>query len=49
MIIQDLTLQIRKLLSTNLGLNHREAEIESRFILEHALKVKHHYLINNYE
>ena len=49
MIIQDLTLQIRKLLSTNLGLNHREAEIESRFILEHALKVKHHYLINNYD
>ena len=47
MIIQELNLNIRKLLSQNLGLNLREAEIESRFILEHALKVNHHYLIRN--
>ena len=45
MIIQELNLNIRKLLSQNLGLNFREAEIESRFILEHVLKVNHHYLI----
>jgi len=49
MIIQDLNLKIRKLLSENLDLTHREAEIESRLILEHVLKVKHHYLINNYD
>ena len=49
MIIQELNLHIRKLLSENLGLNLREAEIESRFILEHVLKVNHHYLIKNYE
>ena len=48
MIIQKLNLHIRKLLSKNLGLNLREAEIESRFILEHVLKVNHHYLIKNY-
>jgi len=47
MIIQELNLNIRKLLSQNLGLNIREAEIESRFILEHVLKVNHHYLIKN--
>jgi release factor glutamine methyltransferase len=49
MIIKELSLRIRKLLSENLGLNLREAEIESRFILEHILKVNHHYLIKNYE
>ena len=48
MIIQKLNLHIRKLLSKNLGLNLREAEIESRFILEHILKVNHQYLIKNY-
>ena len=48
MIIQKLNLHIRKLLSESLGLNIREAEIESRFILEHVLKVNHHYLIKNY-
>ena len=49
MIIQKLNLHIRKLLSKNLGLNLREAEIESRFILEHVLKINHHYLIKNYD
>ena len=39
--IHELTLEIRKLLSKNLTLTSREAGIESRFILEHALKVKH--------
>ena len=48
MIIQELNLHIRKLLSENLGLTLREAEIESRFILEHVLKINHHYLIKNY-
>ena len=48
MIIQKLNLHIRKLLSENLGLNLREAEIESRFILEHVLRVNHDYLIKNY-
>jgi len=48
-IIQELILEIRKLLSENLDLTLREAEIESRFILEHALKVKHRYLIKNYD
>jgi len=48
MIIQELNLHIRKLLSENLGLTIREAEIESRFILEHVLKINHHYLIKNY-
>jgi len=49
MIIQELNLHIRKLLSENLGLTLREAEIESRFILEHVLKINHHYLIKNYD
>ena len=48
MIIQELKLEIRKLLSKNLGLTNREAEIESRFILEHSLRVDHTYLIKNY-
>ena len=48
MIIQELNLEIRKLLSKNLGLTNREAEIESRFILEHSLRVDHTYLIKNY-
>jgi len=48
MIIQELNLKIRKLLSKNLSLTNREAEIESRFILEHSLKVDHTYLIKNY-
>ena len=48
MIIQELNLEIRKLLFENLNLTVREAEIESRFILEHALKVKHAYLIKNF-
>jgi len=48
MIIRELNLYIRKLLSENLGLNLREVEIESRLILEHVLKVNHHYLIKNY-
>ena len=49
MIIQELNLHIRKLLSENLGLTLREAKIESRFILEHVLKINHHYLIKNYD
>ena len=49
MIIQELNLEIRKLLSKNLNLTVREAEIESRFILEHVLKVKHTYLIKNFD
>jgi len=47
--IHELTLEIRKLLSKNLTLTSREAGIESRFILEHALKVKHKYLIQHYD
>ncbi len=49
MIIQELNLEIRKLLSKHLDLTLREADIESRFILEHALKVKHAYLIKNFD
>jgi release factor glutamine methyltransferase len=49
MIIQALNLDIRKLLSKNLGLTNREANIESRFILEHVLKVDHQYLIKNFD
>ncbi|MDC6484463.1 peptide chain release factor N(5)-glutamine methyltransferase [Methylophilaceae bacterium] len=49
MIIQELNLEIRKLLSKNLKLTKREAEIESRFILEHSLSVNHSYLIKNYD
>ena len=48
-IIQALNLDIRKLLSENLGLTLREANIESRFILEHVLKVDHQYLIRNFD
>ena len=48
MIIQALNLDIRKLLSKHLDLTLREADIESRFILEHALKVEHAYLIKNF-
>ena len=47
MIIQKLYSEISKLLSENLGLNLREAKLESRFILEQTLKVKHQYLIKN--
>jgi release factor glutamine methyltransferase len=47
--IQELILEIRKILTENLCLTLREAGIESRFILEHALKVSHQYLISNYE
>ena len=46
--IHELSLEIRKLLNENLALTYREAGIESRFILEHALKVKHKYLIQHY-
>ena len=49
MIIQDLTLKIRKLLSENLGLTLREANIESIFILQHVLRVDHEYLIKNFD
>ncbi|MDA9210558.1 peptide chain release factor N(5)-glutamine methyltransferase [Methylophilaceae bacterium] len=49
MIIQDLTLKIRKLLSENLGLTLREANIESIFILRHVLRVDHEYLIKNFD
>jgi len=49
MIIQELNLEIRKLLSKHLDLTLREADIESRFILEHALKVEHAYLIKNFD
>jgi len=47
MIIQKLYSEISKLLSENLNLNLREAKLESRFILEQTLKVKHQYLIKN--
>tara|TARA_B110000090_G_scaffold164754_1_gene182397 strand:- start:242 stop:1144 length:903 start_codon:yes stop_codon:yes gene_type:complete len=47
--IHELSLEIRKLLNENLTLTYREAGIESRFILEHALKVKHQYLIQYYD
>ena len=47
--IHELSLEIRKLLNENLALTYREAGIESRFILEHALKVKHQYLIQYYD
>jgi release factor glutamine methyltransferase len=46
-IIQKLYSEISKLLSENLNLNLREAKLESRFILEQTLKVKHQYLIKN--
>ena len=49
MVIQELDLEVRKSLSENLGLTSREAEIESRFILEHSLNVNHTYLIKNYD
>jgi release factor glutamine methyltransferase len=49
MIIQDLTLKIRKLLSENLGLTLREANIESIYILQHVLRVDHEYLIKNFD
>ena len=48
MTIQELNRDICKLLFKNLGLTLREAKIESRFILEHTLKVNHPYLIKNY-
>ena len=47
--IHELTLKVRKLLTENLTLTYREVGIESRFILEHALKVKHPFLIQNYD
>ena len=47
--IRELLLEIRKLLTKELSLTSREAEIESRFILEQALKVNHQYLIKNFD
>ena len=47
--IRGLLLEIRKLLTKELSLSSREAEIESRFILEQALKVNHQYLIKNFD
>tara|TARA_B100000768_G_scaffold50703_1_gene49488 strand:+ start:2247 stop:3149 length:903 start_codon:yes stop_codon:yes gene_type:complete len=47
--IHELTLQVQKLLTENLTLTYREVGIESRFILEHVLKVKHPFLIQNYD
>lgn len=46
--IHELIQKIRELLFSNLILTNREAEIESRLILEHTLNVSHQYLITHH-